>query len=395
MSDQPPSVELVNVTRRYGDHAAVDRLSLLVYAGEYLCLLGPSGCGKTTTLRLVAGLDQPDSGRVAIEGADMTGVPAHRRHVNTVFQHYALFPHMSVRENVAYGLRVAGRPPDEIRARVERALTLVRLSDAGSRRPATLSGGQQQRVALARALVNDPAVLLLDEPLGALDAQLRSSMQDELKRLQESLGIAFVHVTHDQDEAMVLGDRIAVMRGGRIEQTGTAHELYDHPATPFVASFVGEQNAFPGLVTGSGLGLIASRWSLSASAAMPGVVAGREGVALVRPEDVSLTDTDPRVHLNAVRGTVTRILRLGDAIRTTVTMEDGHTVTARRQRNDATTLPEIGALVWCRWARDAVRVFDGAWPPGALGSQKTTARLRGGVLGAVQDLRQRGRGRRR
>jgi putative spermidine/putrescine transport system ATP-binding protein len=235
-------VRLVDLTRRFGDVTAVDSVSLDIARGEFFTLLGPSGSGKTTTLRLIAGFELPDAGRVELAGMDVTGRPPHARDVNTVFQDYALFPHMTVRENVEYGLRIKKVPRDDRRARVGEALAMVRLGDYGTRKPAQLSGGQRQRVALARAIVNRPQVLLLDEPLGALDLKLRQEMQVELKRIQGEVGITFVYVTHDQEEALTMSDRLAVFSAGRIEQVGTPADVYEHPANEFVAGFVGVSN---------------------------------------------------------------------------------------------------------------------------------------------------------
>jgi putative spermidine/putrescine transport system ATP-binding protein len=235
-------VRLVELTRRFGEVTAVDAVSLDIARGEFFTLLGPSGSGKTTTLRLIAGFELPDGGRVELAGTDVSGRPPYARDVNTVFQDYALFPHMSVRENVEYGLRIKKVPRDQRRARVEEALAMVRLGDYGTRKPAQLSGGQRQRVALARAIVNRPQVLLLDEPLGALDLKLRQEMQVELKRIQGEVGITFVYVTHDQEEALTMSDRLAVFCAGRIEQVGTPADVYEHPANEFVAGFVGVSN---------------------------------------------------------------------------------------------------------------------------------------------------------
>lgn len=236
------AVELRGVSKRFGSVAAVDDVSLAVRAGEFLTLLGPSGCGKTTLLRLVAGFEFPDAGSVLLDGRDVGTVPPHLRNVNQVFQSYALFPHLSVRENIAFGLRMQRRPAREIATRVEEAVALVALGGCEDRQPHQLSGGQRQRVALARALAPQPAVLLLDEPLSALDARLRQSMQLELKRLQRQVNTTFIFVTHDQDEALTMSDRIALVHRGRIEQIGAPHELYHHPATAFAAEFIGYAN---------------------------------------------------------------------------------------------------------------------------------------------------------
>jgi spermidine/putrescine transport system ATP-binding protein len=245
-------VVLERLTKRFEEVAAVDDISVEVPSGEFFSLLGPSGCGKTTTLRMVAGFERPDEGRIVIGDADVTEAPPHRRPVNTVFQSYALFPHLSVEQNVAFGLRFTRTPKDEARRRVAETLELVHLTGLGGRRPHQLSGGQQQRVALARALVLSPSVLLLDEPLGALDAKLRRELQVELKSLQREVGITFVYVTHDQEEALTMSDRLAVMHGGRIQQLGAPREVYEEPATAFVADFLGVSNLMHGESSGGG-----------------------------------------------------------------------------------------------------------------------------------------------
>ncbi|CUS03964.2 Spermidine/putrescine import ATP-binding protein PotA [Candidatus Promineifilum breve] len=241
-------VELRNVTKRFGEYAAVNDLSLMVRDGEFFSLIGPSGCGKTTTLRMIAGFEQPTEGEIFIGGQHVEGIPAHHRPVNTVFQNYALFPHMSVAANVAFGLEMSRVPTAEIRRRVAEALELVRLPQMAERKPRQLSGGQQQRVALARALVNRPQVLLLDEPLGALDLKLRRAMQIELKHIQTEVGITFIYVTHDQEEAMTMSDRIGIMSEGVLQQVGSPHEVYEKPINRFVADFIGETNFLPAAV---------------------------------------------------------------------------------------------------------------------------------------------------
>src|SRR6187551_1633690 len=243
-------IELSKLTKQFADVAAVAGIDLHIPGGEFFSLLGPSGCGKTTTLRMIAGFEEPTSGQILLHGRDVVGVPPFRRDVNMVFQQYALFPHMDVFENVAFGLRRKKVARDEIARRVTEALALVELEGREKRRPRQLSGGQQQRVALARALVNRPRALLLDEPLGALDLRLRKQLQIELKRIQKDIGITFVHVTHDQEEAMSMADTIAVMNGGRIEQAGSATDLYERPRTAFVANFLGVSNLIDGKVDG-------------------------------------------------------------------------------------------------------------------------------------------------
>lgn len=245
-------VRLVDLAKQFDDIVAVDEISLDIASGEFFSLLGPSGCGKTTTLRLVAGFERPTSGRIDIDGVDMAQTPPHLRPVNTVFQNYALFPHLSVAENVAFGLRYQDLDREEGRRRVDAALDLVQMAGLESRRPVQLSGGQQQRVALARALVLEPRVLLLDEPLGALDAKLRKALQIELKALQEHLGITFIYVTHDQEEALTMSDRLAVMREGKVEQVGTPSEVYERPASAYVADFLGVSNLMPVIIEGRG-----------------------------------------------------------------------------------------------------------------------------------------------
>ena len=242
-------VSLIDVEKRFGSNLVVRKMNTEIYEGEFLTLLGPSGCGKTTTLRMIAGFEDATSGIIKVQGERVENKEPYQRDVNTVFQNYALFPHMTVFDNVAYGLTIKKVPKDEIRQRVAEMLELVQLTDYERRKPDELSGGQKQRVAIARALINRPKVLLLDEPLGALDLKLRKQMQIELKRLQKKLGITFVYVTHDQEEALTMSDRIAVMNAGVIEQLGTPMEIYDHPLTRFVAGFIGESNIFDGTVT--------------------------------------------------------------------------------------------------------------------------------------------------
>jgi putative spermidine/putrescine transport system ATP-binding protein len=277
-----PAIAFRDVTRTYGDLHAVDGVSFAIEPGEFFAMLGPSGSGKTTSLRLVAGFDTPTRGQVLLDGADVSGVPPYERNVNTVFQDYALFPHMTVLENVAYGPRVRGVPARERAQRAREMLELVQLASLGDRRPAQLSGGQRQRVALARALINQPRVLLLDEPLGALDLKLREEMQIELKGLQKKLGITFVYVTHDQGEALSMADRVAVFNRGRIEQLAAPRELYARPATSFVARFVGSAN-----VAGADLARSFAGWSGQPFAIRAENVAVQREGAVCAPETVS------------------------------------------------------------------------------------------------------------
>ncbi len=320
-----PAVRLTDVRKTFGDVVAVERLSLDVRAGEFFTMLGPSGSGKTTTLRVIAGFELADSGRVQLHGVDVTGRPPYERPLNTVFQDYALFPHMSVGENVAYGLRVKGVGKRERRERAQEALAMVRLPDVAERRPSQLSGGQRQRVALARALVNRPRVLLLDEPLGALDLKLRQEMQLELKAIQRELSerITFIYVTHDQDEALTMSDRIAVFSDGRVEQVGTPGEIYERPANEFVATFVGTSNLIR-----------------------------RDGrTYTVRPEKIRLLgdgEHDPA----ALAGTVQEVAYLGSVTRYDIALDDGEKVVVVRQNLDtsaAQALAQRGRRVSVVW----------------------------------------------
>ncbi|MFB7508085.1 ABC transporter ATP-binding protein [Streptomyces broussonetiae] len=289
--DATPAVRLDGVSKQFADSYAVRRLDLDIEAGHFFSLLGPSGCGKTTTLRMIGGFSDPTEGAVLLAGEDVTALPPNRRNVNTVFQSYALFDHLSIADNVAFGLRRKGVAKADIRQRVGEMLDLVQLTGLAGRRPSTLSGGQRQRVALARALVNRPAVLLLDEPLAALDLKLRRQMQVELKQIQREVGITFVFVTHDQDEALTMSDRIAVLSEGRIEQCGTPEDVYEHPASRFVASFMGTSNLMTGTYRGGEV-------SLDGGPALPvgartGITDGAPVSVSVRPEKIWLSDFEP------------------------------------------------------------------------------------------------------
>ena len=292
------AISLEGVGKRFGDVVAVRETNLDIRDGEFFSMLGPSGCGKTTTLRMIAGFELPDQGRVLLRGTDVTNTPPNHRNVNTVFQHYALFPHMSVVDNVSFGLELKRVPRGERRDRVKEMLQVVQLEGMEKRKPQQLSGGQQQRVALARALVNSPKVLLLDEPLGALDLKLRKQMQLELKRIQHELGLTFVHVTHDQEEAMTMADTIAVMNGGRIEQLGTPSELYERPRTAFVAGFLGVSNLLDGTVTTDGAVRVDGAGEIRVGARLP--TAGTRVQIGVRPEQLRLDSAGA----NSIAGTV-------------------------------------------------------------------------------------------
>jgi spermidine/putrescine transport system ATP-binding protein len=313
LADAPTALEIEKVSKRFGDFTALDEVSLTIRKGEFFSLLGPSGCGKTTLLRILGGLEIADEGVVRIGGQDALKIPAHKRPVNTVFQSYALFPHMNVRDNVAFGLRMKKVPEPQVEDRVARALELVQITAFADRKPSQLSGGQKQRVALARALVNEPQVLLLDEPLGALDLKLRKELQVELLSLQRRLGITFVFVTHDQEEALVMSDRIAVMRAGKIEQLGEVHRLYERPRNRFVGQFLGSVNLLDGKVERRGpdeftastpFGLL--RAELRAGDPEPD---GKVTLA-IRPEKVRLV-TDGGQGENRVSGRVEQVIYIG------------------------------------------------------------------------------------
>ena len=286
------AVRLVDVVKKFGDTAAVDHINLDVRDGEFFSLLGPSGCGKTTTLRMIGGFEQPTSGLIELQGQDVTWLPPYRRNVNTVFQNYALFPHLTVYENVAFGLRRKGGKTGDIKSRVTEMLALVELPGFEARKPNQISGGQAQRVALARALINRPAVLLLDEPLGALDLKLRKQMQVELKRIQQEVGITFIYVTHDQEEAMTMSDRIAVMNRGRYEQLGDPESLYERPTTRFVAGFLGISNLIPATVDGGDSDYASARVGDDSRIKVPrGLLNGTKTVSIgVRPEKIRLSE---------------------------------------------------------------------------------------------------------
>ena len=352
-------VRLVGLVKRFEDVTAVDGIDLEVPGGEFFALLGPSGCGKTTTLRLVAGFEQPTEGRILLDGADMARTPPHKRKVNTVFQSYALFPFLNVADNVAFGLRFLDVPRAEARRRVGEALALVQLQGLEKRRPAQLSGGQQQRVALARALVLNPSVLLLDEPLGALDAKLRKALQVELKALQEAFGITFVYVTHDQEEALTMSDRLAVMAGGRIEQVGSPTELYEEPATTYVAGFLGVANLMAAVsspVTNGGGRCRLRLGDFELEASGGDTAATGEVRVVIRPERVRLEPygtTGP----NRVPGMVERLVYQGPATQLVVRLANGEPLQALIQNQGEPLSWEQGTAIAVHLPADALRVL--------------------------------------
>jgi spermidine/putrescine transport system ATP-binding protein len=333
-----PAVELKDVVKRFGNVTAVNHVSLEIKDGEFFSLLGPSGCGKTTTLRMIAGFEMPSSGEVFIGGEAQGYLPAFQRPVNTVFQHYALFPHMTVSQNVGFGLEMKKIPKAEINKRVEEVLEMVHLKGMGNRRPKQLSGGQQQRVALARALVNHPKVLLLDEPLGALDLKLRKAMQGELKSLQDQVGITFIYVTHDQEEALTMSDRIGVMDQGRLLQIGTAREVYEAPTTRFVSDFIGDTNYLYGRVAEirDMVGEIVVEPEIRIWAqVVPGVEAREQVSVAFRPEKVKL-NADSQENCNEVTGTVRELVYTGSTSTFNIELAGGQMIMARQQNIDAT-----------------------------------------------------------
>jgi len=344
-------VRLERVTKRFDDIVAVDDLSLEIERGSFYALLGPSGCGKTTTLRMIGGFEEPTAGAIYLGEREVSGTPPYKRDVNTVFQSYALFPHLSIFENVAFGLRRKGTRGGELKGKVEEMLALVQLAGYGKRKPRQLSGGQQQRVALARALVNSPRVLLLDEPLGALDLKLRKEMQLFIKRLQHDVGITFIHVTHDQEEAMTMADSIAVMNDGRIEQLGPPAELYERPATPFVAGFLGVSNLLPGVVEGPDAVRLADGTLVRAQ------VRGKSGqvAAGVRPEKLSI-GRDGGV--NELAGKVVESAYIGVATQLVVDTRAGTVQVFAQNIDSGGGVPATGSNVTLSWSPESTFVVD-------------------------------------
>jgi spermidine/putrescine transport system ATP-binding protein len=353
------AVRLVDVVKKFGETAAVDHIDLEVRDGEFFSLLGPSGCGKTTTLRMIGGFEQPTSGLIELQGQDVTWLPPYRRNVNTVFQNYALFPHLSIYENVAFGLRRKGVKTKDIKNRVTEMLSLVELPGYEARKPNQISGGQAQRVALARALINRPAVLLLDEPLGALDLKLRKQMQLELKRIQQEVGITFIYVNHDQEEAMTMSDRIAVMNRGHYEQLGDPESLYERPETRFVASFLGVSNLLPATRTGTADGYATVALSDATQVRVPAAaVNGSDRVEIgVRPEKIRMQALDGQIpdgH-NRLDGTVRDASYVGVSTSYVVEARGGTRLTVYEQNVERATRSELwapGEEVRLSWSPD-------------------------------------------
>lgn len=359
-------VQLDKVRKQYGSFVAVHEADFSIGRGEFFAMLGPSGCGKTTTLKMIAGFEEPTSGRILLEGEDVSDVPPHKRNVNTVFQQYALFPHMSVFDNIAFGPRSKKLSDTEVTRRVQEMLDVVRLGDFASRRPAQLSGGQQQRVALARALVNYPSALLLDEPLAALDLKLREAMQIELKRIQREVGITFVFVTHDQGEALTMSDRIAVMSEGRVEQVGAPFDIYSRPESLFVAGFIGSANLLPGTIASSDGGSTRVDLAGGAQVVVPAgnsadnvsLSVGTQVTVMIRPEQLSL---------GGVAGLsidVTDTVFQGATLRLVGRMVNGTEVSAVLPVDPQRVTPAPGDSVTLSWHQSAPYLLDG-WPDNA------------------------------
>ena len=362
-------LSLVSLTKHFGSVVAVDAIDLEIPAGGFFSLLGPSGCGKTTTLRMIAGFEAPTSGQVLLDGQDIAGTPPSKRPVNTVFQSYALFPHLRVFDNVAFGLRRAGVAKPEMRRRTAEVLDLVQLTDYATRKPGQLSGGQQQRVALARALVLQPAVLLLDEPLGALDAKLRRQLQVELKQLQTQVGITFVYVTHDQEEALTMSDRIAVINRGRIEQAASPQDLYEEPANAFVADFLGVSNLMDATVAGPSAGGAGAEVRLSENFSVEvrrGDIAHRgQAKVVIRPERIGVEPAGAP-GTNRVPGLLTNIVYLGSSLQLAIQLASGHAVTALVPNNgdESTAAWSPGMAVACHLPPTGLRLLASHEPAG-------------------------------
>jgi spermidine/putrescine transport system ATP-binding protein len=362
-ASRDPVIALEHVVKRFGRASAVEDAHFAVGRGEFFSLLGPSGCGKTTTLRMIAGFEQPTAGRILLDGHDVAGMPPYRRKVNTVFQHYALFPHLTVRDNVAFGPRSRKLDAAATARRVAELLAVVRLDAFADRKPAQLSGGQQQRVALARALANHPSALLLDEPLGALDLALRQAMQLELKRIQREVGITFVYVTHDQEEALTMSDRIAVMSEGRIEQIGSPREIYDAPATGFVAGFIGAANLLPAVVRdvdGTAVTVeLAGGHRVTVPAGSGAAAAGSTVSVMLRPERLRLAESAPPDG-ESLPVTLEQSVFRGPVVRHTLRAADGTVIVAHAAAGPCLPAFRPGLALWLTWDADAARVLPPA-----------------------------------
>ena len=363
MNELRPAVELVDLWKRFGDTVALRSVNLEIKQGEFFSLLGPSGCGKTTTLRMIAGFDQPSQGVLRLLGQEIHSVPPHRRNVNMVFQNYALFPHMNVFDNIAFGLQAKHVAHQEIRQRVFDSLAMVRLSGLERRKPAQLSGGQQQRVALARALVNQPSVLLLDEPLGALDQKLRKEMQLELKRLQREVGITFIYVTHDQEEALTMSDRIGVMHQGRLLQVADPRRIYDLPATRFVADFIGTTNFLEGRVTSIGSKVATVEMNGLGQLhgpAIKGLVIGHLVTLAVRPERIRLAGFAADSENNLAEGTLEEVIFIGNDTQYIIRLKNGDRVIVREQNQSPShmgTPYQIGQPLYVCWSPESTNLL--------------------------------------
>jgi spermidine/putrescine transport system ATP-binding protein len=362
-------VTLVELVKRFGDFTAVAGIDLEMPPGEFFSMLGPSGCGKTTTLRMIAGFERPTEGQILLDGEDMAQTPPHKRNVNTVFQNYALFPHLNVEQNVAFGLKYQKATKAETTERVGKALELVQMSEFAKRRPSQLSGGQQQRVALARALILNPKVLLLDEPLGALDAKLRKRLQIELKALQEEVGITFIYVTHDQEEALTMSDRIAVMSQGRVEQVGTPKEIYEEPTTAYVADFLGVSNLMDGRAAGAvegGCRVHLGDFELVAGEGEPYTVDACK--ITIRPERVDI-DGSGMSGDNRIPAMVERVIYVGATLQVILHLASGHTIQAWMPNDGDTEPHKPGDAVTAHLPRPALRVL----PLGEVSDEGFTA----------------------
>ena len=351
-------VELVGLVKRFGEVVAVDHVNLRIEDGEFFSLLGPSGCGKTTTIRLIAGFERPDAGAILIDGVDMATTPPHKRPVNTVFQSYALFPHLNVAENVGFGLKYQNLSKDAARGKIGRALDLVRLSGMERRKPTQLSGGQQQRVALARSLVLNPSVLLLDEPLGALDAKLRKALQIELKALQQEIGITFIYVTHDQEEALTMSDRIAVMSHGAVEQLGTPSEVYERPASGYIADFLGVSNLMEVMVkagteTTTVVQLGSHELTADTTYPWPG-----PAMVSIRPERIVVVDGAHSGLPNMVMAKVDRMVYAGPILNVLVSIDDLNEIQVTVPNQGMATEYRNGDDIRLQFPADAIRILD-------------------------------------